>query len=495
MISLTDIPCIFVVFGGTGDLTHRKLIPAIYNLVFENKLRDNFAVVSIGRKNKTDEEYRRELSQSVQNYSRFEMDDEKWDHFRKRIFYKKLEFTEQTPYIDLKNFLNDLDKNYETKGNRIFYLAVAPEHFQTIISNIKASNMAPNKNSWQRLIIEKPFGVDVETAHNLNNMIKEVFQEKDTYRIDHYLGKEMIQNIMVIRFANTIFESIWSGSYIDNIQITSSETVGSENRAGYYEKSGVLRDMIQNHMLQLLSLIAMEKPKSLETEDIRDEKVAVIRSLEVLDKKAISENIIRGQYGIGVLNHKSVVGYRQEEKVSPISNTETFIAMKLYVENPRWRDMPFYLRSGKRLSSKRIDIVVQFKDLPQSLYFKDYGLLQPNLLVIKIHPSEGVSFNFNGKKPGTGNEIEVVNMDYCQSCNTMNNSPEAYERLIYDCLRGDSTLFARWDEIEASWKFVDRIGKAWEEVEPDFPNYSAGSSGPMEGDELLAKDGKRWWNF
>jgi len=494
MISLSDLSCIIVIFGGTGDLTHRKLLPALYNLAHEDKLPDHYAVVSVGRRTKTQEEYRNEINNSVHLHTRFKPEDEKLKVFLNKIYYKKCEFSDSVSYADLKIFLEDIDRKYETNGNRIFYMAVAPEYFNVIVSNIKAHEMARNLDSWQRLVIEKPFGRDLETARLLNKTITNVFKEKDTYRIDHYLGKEMIQNIMVIRFANTMFESIWSSKFIDNIQISSSETVGIENRAGYFEKSGILKDMVQNHMLQLLTLTAMEPPVNLETEEIRDEKVKVIKALEKFNDFKVTENVVRGQFGPGLINNKPVNGYRQEENVASNSNTETFMAIKLYVKNFRWGDMPFYIRTGKRLPQKTTEIVIEFKALPEILYFKDYGKLEPNLLVIRIQPSEGVSFRFNGKKPGTGNEIETVDMEYCQNCNIMNNSPEAYERLFFDLIRGDSTLFTRWDEIEESWKFVDRIAKAWEEKEPIFPNYDAGTWGPEESDELLARDHRKWWN-
>lgn len=493
MENIPALPCIMVIFGGTGDLTHRKLIPAICNLSNENTLPENFAVVSIGRRDKTDEKYRDELFEAVTKYSRFKMDEEKWKKFREKIYYRRFEFSDNMGYIDLKEFLSCLDEKYNTKGNRIYYMAVAPEYFELILSNIERHNMARNLDSWQRLVIEKPFGRDLKTAQYLNDAITNVFEEKETFRIDHYLGKEMIQNIMVIRFANAMFESIWSSKYIDNIQISSSETVGSENRAGYYEKSGALRDMIQNHMLQLLAITAMEQPETLETEAIRDEKVKVLRLLKPLNQEGVAENVIRGQYGPGTINNKSVPGYRQEEKISPSSNTETFIALEIQLGNSRWGDMPFYLRTGKRLKEKAIEIVIQFKSLYDSPYFKRYGEMEPNLLVIRIQPGEGVCFQFNGKKPGTGNEIFSVKMDYCQNCETMGNSPEAYERLIFDVIRGDSTLFTRWDEIEASWKFVDSIANAWEKEAPTFPNYDSGTWGPMEADKLLDRENRKWW--
>ncbi len=495
MDEIKDLACAMVIFGGTGDLTHRKLIPALYNLNHDNKLSDDFAIVSVGRRDKTDEEYRNELLESVRKYSRFKPDNEKWKEFRQKIYYRKLDFSQDSGYTALKAFLSSIDEKHMTKGNRIFYMAVAPEYFEGIVTSIKKYGMATNIGSWQRLVIEKPFGRDLDTARYLNKTITDVFDEKDTYRIDHYLGKEMIQNIMVIRFANSMFENIWNSKYIDNIQISSSETVGVENRGGYYEKSGALRDMMQNHMLQLLSLIAMEPPVNLDTEAIRDEKVKVLRTLEIMSPEIVEQNIVRGQYGPGTVNGKALPGYRQEEKVAGNSVTETFIALKLHVKNFRWGNMPFYLRTGKRMPEKTTEIVIQFNSLPDILYFKNNGGLEPNLLVIRIQPKEGVYFQFNGKKPGTGTEVESVKMDFCQNCETISNSPEAYERLLYDVLRGDSTLFTRWDEIETSWRFIDNIAKAWESKVLDLHEYGPATWGPEEADMLLKRDNRKWWNL
>ncbi len=477
---------LMVIFGGTGDLTRRKLIPALYNLKYQNTLPENFALVAIGRKNKTNEEYRKEMSEFVKTYSRFNFSEDIWGNLSSRIFYKRFDFTSDNGYVELQQFLNELDKKYGTQGNRIYYLAVAPEYFAVIVEKLYKHAMASNQTSWQRVVIEKPFGENLESARKLNKVITDVFTERNTYRIDHYLGKEMLQNIMVIRFANVFFEPIWNRKYIDNVQISAVETIGIENRGGYYEKAGALRDMVQNHMMQLLMLTAMEPPASLDTESIRDEKVKVLKSLEIMTPESVEKNVVRGQY----------VGYRNEEKVSPNSNTETFVALKVQIENFRWAGVPFYLRTGKKMPKKSTQIIIQFKPLPGILYFKEYKNLLPNLLIIKIQPEEGVKLQFNAKIPGSaGMIIEPVSMDFCQKCEISNNSPEAYEKLLLDVMKGDSTLFTRWDEVEYSWKFVDAIAEAWANKIPDFPNYQPGTWGPKEADELLKRDQRTWWDL
>lgn len=490
-----NMDCVFVIFGGTGDLTHRKLIPAIYNLMFNDKLPDNFALVSVGRRDMSDDEYRNKLMDSIKKYSRNEFDDSIWNSLASRIYYEKFNFNDDEGYVRLGLKLKNLDKNYNTNGNRVYYLAVAPEYFGIITEKLHSHNLADNINAWQRVVIEKPFGRDLESAEYLNKQITDVFTEKNTYRIDHYLGKEMIQSIMVLRFANAIFEPLWNSRYIDNIQISSSETVGVENRGGYYEEAGALKDMVQNHMLQLLTLIAMEPPVSLNTSSIRDEKVKVLRSLEEFTPELVKKNIVRGQYSSGMLRDKSVPAYREEERVSNTSQVETFIALKAQVQNFRWSGVPFYIRTGKRMQKKSTEIIVQFKSLPEVLYFKEYGTLEPNLLVIRIQPREGAFFQFNTKEPGTVNNIIPVQMDFCQNCKFDSNSPEAYEKLLFDVMNGDPTLFTSWDEVEYSWRFVDTISKVWKSEDVPLSFYESGSWGPKDADELISRDGNKWWNI
>ncbi|GAA0721609.1 glucose-6-phosphate dehydrogenase [Clostridium malenominatum] len=489
-----DLSCIMVIFGGTGDLTHRKLMSAIYNLAFQDMLPKNFAIVSIGRRIFTNDQYRNQIRESVGKYSRFAMEDEKWNKLRNKIYYLDFDFRDNDGYVTLKKLLDSLDNKYNTNGNRMYYLAVAPEYFEPIVEKLKFHSMNTHENSNRRIVIEKPFGRDLKSAMYLNEKIKSAFSEENIYRIDHYLGKEMIQNIMVIRFANVLFESLWNNKYIDNIQISSSERVGVETRGGYYESSGALKDMIQNHIFQLLSLVAMEPPISLHTEDIRDEKVKLFKSIEKVTPEYIMENMVRGQYGRGKIGSKEVLAYREENKVSPTSNIETFAAMKLYIQNYRWAGVPFYIRTGKRLASKSTEIVIQFKSAEKLLYFKEFDNLEPNLLVIRIQPQEGIFFQINGKKPGVESAIIPIQMNFCQNCPLENNSPEAYERLLFDVMKGDSTLFTRWDEVEYSWKFADTILEVWRNNHPNYPNYDSGSWGPKESDELLKRDGRFWWN-
>ncbi|MBB6214434.1 glucose-6-phosphate 1-dehydrogenase [Anaerosolibacter carboniphilus] len=488
-----DLSCTMVIFGGTGDLAHRKLLPAIYNLQYEKLLPENFTVIVVGRREKTDEDYREEIYRSIKAFSRFEVNGEVWNNLRDRIYYWSMDFLQEETYGLFNRFLSEKEYQYDTKGNRIYYMAVAPEYFEGIVDKLHRHCMDEGIKGWHRVVIEKPFGRDLNSAKYLNDKIVQVFQEENTYRIDHYLGKEMLQNIMVLRFANMIFEPLWNNRFIDHIQIFSSETVGVENRGDYYERSGAMRDMVQSHMLQLVSLIAMEPPNDLDTKSIQDEKVKVLKAIKKMAGKDIEENTVRGQYGSRRSERGEISGYRQEARVAPHSNTETFVALKLYIENFRWAGVPFYIRTGKRMPEKSTEILIQFKTMENILYFKDKQL-QPNILVIRIQPMEGIFFQFNAKEPGTRQRIIPVEMDFCQNCRVGINSPEAYERLLYDVMRGDRTLFARWDEVEYAWKFVDNILEAWKNHPPIFPNYEAGTWGPGEADKLLQKDHRNWIN-
>ena len=494
-------PSIMVIFGGTGDLTHRKLIPALYNLAFDQLMPDHFAIVSIGRRNKTTEEYRDELKVALEKYSRNKISESQWERLRDIIYYYQLDFTATEGYDALATFLKGLDEQHQTLGNRIFYLAVAPEYFETIVNGLGKSGQAtchyitgetcPN---WQRLVIEKPFGKDLKTAKHLNDCLHAYFAENDIYRIDHYLGKDMIQNIMVLRFANLVFESLWSNQYIDNIQISLGEKLGVGTRGGYYEHSGAIRDMVQNHILQILSMVAMEPPVSLSTEAIRQEKLKVIQAITPFTTDSLRDNVVFGQYGAGTVDGEKVPGYREELNVPENSSTETFVAMKLSVNNFRWAGTPFYIRTGKRLAGSSAEIVVQFKALPNILYFEDEKNHQePNLLVIRIQPNVGVYFQVNTNDFSTQKDIMPVKVETSHLSPNQGNTPEAYERLIYDIMRGDATLFAWWNEVEASWKFADQIIAFRESQRQKFPNYAAGSAGPVKAIELLARDGREWW--
>jgi len=495
LIGGDNLSAILVIFGGTGDLTHRKLMPALYNMLLDGLLPKHFCVVSIGRRDKTEEEYRNDVRNSIEKYSRNKVDEGKWAVLKEMIKYYRFDFRDLEGYKKLKAYLDELDKLCETNGNRIYYLAVAPEYFETIVQGLHLSEMTKSKDGWSRLVIEKPFGKDLATARQLNGKLLEVFDESSIYRIDHYLGKEMIQNIMVLRFCNSIFESIWNNKFIDNIQISLTEKLGVGTRGDYYEKSGAMRDMVQNHIMQILSLVAMEPPVNLNTNSIRTEKLKVIEAIEDITPEFLRDNVVFGQYGKGVIDGIPVAGYREEEKVPRDSNTETFVALKLHINNFRWAGTPFYIRTGKRLGIQSAEIVIQFKNLPNILYFKEGFIQEPNLLVIRIQPNVGVFFQFNTKDFSSHNNIVATKMDTSYASPSQGNTPEAYERLIYDILRGDSTLFSRWDEVEAAWKVADKIINYRSQSNIQFPNYDAGSMGPIKSFELLARDGRKWWNI
>ena len=489
-----ELSCIFVIFGGTGDLTKRKLIPAIFSLVYQEKLPKNLIIVALGRQKKTNEEYIDEVYKHMKISSKTPFNDKVWSKFSKKIFYKSLEFTDNEAYKNLDLFLKTMDTKYSTGGKRLYYLAVAPEFFEGITRNLKNNDMINKSPGWQRIIIEKPFGSSLKTARRLNHNISKLIPDDDIFRIDHYLGKEMIQNILAIRFGNSLFEPLWNANYIDNIQITSTELLGVENRGAYYENAGILKDMLQNHLLQMLTLIAMEPPVDFQSQSISDEKVKVLRSLRPFTTESVNRNVVRGQYGEGEINDVKAIGYREEVGVSPRSSTDTFIALKTYIDNFRWGGVPIYIRAGKRMKTKSTEIVIQFKKLPGINYYKEFNQLVNNLLVLKIQPEEGFFFQINGKKPGSEFVMEKVQLDYCQSCKYLNDSPEAYERLLLEAIRNNSSLFTRWNELEYSWKFIESIEKEFKNTIPDYPNYSAGTTGPKKAKILIEKDGRHWWN-
>jgi glucose-6-phosphate 1-dehydrogenase len=490
----TPQPCSIVIFGASGDLTYRKLIPALYNLGADGDLPTAYNVVGFARREKTDEVFRQELEEAARKFSRQGVNDELWANFAKSIVYQRGEFGNLEAYQSLAKRLDQLDAERGTKGNRLFYLSVAPSEFPVILEKLAAVGLNQAKNgSWTRVIVEKPFGKDLESAQELNTVVNEVFREKDTFRIDHYLGKETAQNIMVLRFANAIFEPLWNHRYIDHIQITGAEPLGVEGRGPYYESSGALRDMVQNHLLQLLSLVAMEPPVELSADAIRDEKVKVLKSLRRMSPEDVAKDVVRGQYAVGSVGGKDVIAYRAEDRVDPKSMTETYVALKTYVDNWRWAGVPFYVRFGKRLAKGGTEIAVQFKDVPGVLFSRD-SQVGPNVLVIRIQPDEGISLRIQAKRPGTAVNIEPVKMDFHYGTSFGKASPEAYERLQLDAMAGDATLFARRDEVETAWAFVDRIEEAWHKssTPPPLCFYPAGSWGPAEADELLERDGHAW---
>ncbi len=490
--------CTIVIFGATGDLTHRKLIPAIYNLAAEGDLPPGVRVVGFARRDKSDGQFREELAEINKEVSRSGHDEALWERFSQSIHYHRSEFQDEGGYRSLAACLDEIDRDRGSAGNRLFYIASAPEFFDDILLNLKAVGLnEPKKDCWSRVIVEKPFGTNLETAQRLNEVVNQTFEEADTYRIDHYLGKETAQNIMVLRFANAIFEPLWNSKHIDHVQITCSEHLGMEGgRGGYYDKSGALRDMVQNHLLQLLSLIAMEPPTDLSADGVRDEKVKVIRSLRQWDTpELVAENSVRAQYTSGSINGDPVLGYREEDRVDPESETESYIAMRILIDTWRWEGVPFYLRMGKRLPKKATEISIHFKKAPNVLFNAlNGGAQDENVLVIRIQPDEGISLRMMSKLPGASLRLEPVKMNFHYATSFGKGSPEAYERLLLDAMAGDATLFARRDEVEQAWRFIDHLERAWHESDqkPPMAEYVSGTWGPQEADELLKQDGRRW---
>ncbi|MEP6709042.1 MAG: glucose-6-phosphate dehydrogenase [Verrucomicrobiota bacterium] len=488
-------PCALVIFGATGDLTMRKLVPAIYNIAADGELPPAVSIIGFARRPKSDDEFRKEMEAAVRKFSRQTVRDELWNGFAKSIFYHPSEFGDEKGYERLTERLGQLDKECGTRGNRLFYFACSPDQFEPILKNLKKAGLSKaREGSWARVIVEKPFGTDLKSAQHLNQIVVSAFSEDQTYRIDHFLGKETAQNILVLRFANAIFEPLWNTRYIDHVQITAAETLGVEGRAGYYEGAGALRDMVQNHLLQLLCLVAMEPPTDLGADSIRDEKVKVVRSLRHFAEKDIVKSVVRGQYAAGAIGGDRVPAYREEKNVNPKSQTETFVALRLLIDNWRWADVPIYVRVGKRLPKSGTEISVHFKKAPSVLFNKESQALDQNVLVIRIQPDEGISLRMQAKMPGTSFRIEPVKMDFHYGTSFGKASPEAYERLLLDAMSGDATLFARRDEVEQAWAFIDMIEHAWaaKENAPGLFTHPAGSWGPDEADELLARDGRAW---
>jgi glucose-6-phosphate 1-dehydrogenase len=482
----TPDPCVFVIFGASGDLTQRKLFPALYSLAYRRLLPEKFAVVGVARTEETDDAFRDRMEAAVREHARDPFRDDVWQGLAEGMRYISTEFDNDDGEEQLARCLAQLDEERGTGRNRLYYFAVPPSAIGTIVNELGPRRTTPG---WVRLVIEKPFGHDLESARDLTKQLQEYFAEEEIFRIDHYLGKETVQNMLALRFSNGIFEPIWNRQFIDHVQITVAETIGIENRAGYYEQAGAIRDIFQNHLLQLLALTAMEPPIDFTSEQVRNEKVKVLHSLHTPGPKSV----VRGQYGRGYVEGEEVPGYREEAGVAPDSLTDTFVAAKLYVDNWRWADTPFYVRMGKRLARRETTIAIEFKSAPHPP-FEEASTegLKPNVLVVHVQPDEGVSLAIGAKVPGAGMTIRNVHMDFLYGGAFRTGLPEAYERLILDAMLGEQTLFTRTDEVEEQWSLVDAIIAAWRRDRPGFPNYPAGTWGPVSAEELIVRDGRAW---
>jgi glucose-6-phosphate 1-dehydrogenase len=488
-------PCVMVIFGATGDLTKRKLIPALCNLAAGNLLSKQFAIIGFAGNDYTTESFRKTLADEIPKYSPTKIDPAIWAWFAERIYYVKGDFQDPEAYKRLSQQIAEVDKQHDTGGNRFFYLAVAPRFFSPIVQQLGQAGLTKEEGGhWARVIIEKPFGHDLQSARKLNEELKQVLTENQIYRIDHYLGKETVQNVLVFRFSNNIIEPLWNRNYVDHVQITAAETVGVEHRGGFYETAGALRDMVPNHLFQLLTMTAMEPPISFDADEVRNKQAEVLHAIQPLSPEEVLTCMVRGQYGPGVVGGTPVVEYRSEPDVDPQSNTETFVAMKLQIDNWRWAGVPFYLRTGKRLKQRATEIVVHFRRTPFVL-FRNTTVknLETNRLVIHIQPNEGISLSFGAKVPGAVMKLGLVNMDfdYCTYFGAEHST--GYERLLRDCMAGDPTLFQRADMVEAGWSVIQPVIDVWHALPArGFPNYSAGSWGPVEAEELLEREGRAW---
>jgi glucose-6-phosphate 1-dehydrogenase len=479
-------PCALTIFGASGDLTQRKLIPALYALAFRGLLPSSFGIVGVARTPMADDEFREKMKQAVMEHGRDEFRDDVWEELAAGMRYVATDFADDGGEERVINCLNKLDEERGTSSNRVYYLAVPPSAIEAIVV---AMGKRRSTTGWTRLIVEKPFGYDLESARHLNAVIKEYFHESEIFRIDHYLGKETVQNMLVLRFANGIFEPIWNRQFVDHVQITVAESLGIEGRADYYERAGASRDIFQNHLLQLVALTAMEPPIDFSADSVRNEKVKVLKAMHTPGPK----HVVRGQYGPGFIEGEEVPGYREEPGVAADSLTETYVAAKLFVDNWRWADTPFYVRTGKRLPRRETTIAIQFKRAPHPPFEVDSEEgLRPNVLLVHVQPDEGVSLAIGAKVPGQGMTIRTVHMDFLYGGTFRTGLPEAYERLILDCLLGDATLFTRADEVEEQWAIVDAMVAPWKRDRPNFPNYAAGTWGPVAADELLHRDGRSW---
>jgi glucose-6-phosphate 1-dehydrogenase len=489
-------PCSIVLFGASGDLAKRKVIPAIFDLAQTNSLGERYAIVGFARTAMTDDSFRNAVGEAAKTISEVgPIDPAKWNVFSQNLHYSAGEYGDPDSYARLAKRLQEIEAEKKIGGNRLFYLSTPPEVYKDIIEQLGRAGLAKpaNPGSWVRIIIEKPFGRDLASAKELNKLVLNVFEEKQVYRIDHYLGKDTVQNLLVLRFGNGIFEPLWNRNYVDHVQITASETLGVERRGGFYETAGALRDMIQSHVLQLTSLVAVEPPASFDANAVRNEKLKVLQSIRPFNLEMVAQSVVRGQYGPGKLGDKALPGYRDEHNVSETSRTETFVAARLLIDNWRWADVPFYLRTGKRLAKRTTEIMIQFKRAPH-IVFRESNI-QANRLVLNIQPTEGICVSFGAKKPGTEMNIGNVAMDFSYIKAFGNGSRSAYATLLHDCLRGDATLFDRGDSVEAAWSLIDPILDVWSAAKTaTVPEYPSGSWGPRESEQLLERDARQWYN-